>query len=202
MIMTEQKKKEYIALIKQAQLAENPMKLIHRCPRCGGHMAENVLHNALSRHEDVYICDNCGTEETVRDWKHLPLHIDEWFVFSCMEKGGELPATPDLYAIEPIIEDGCLEVTFECWFNQEAKFGCDLSDDDTWLNLYASYNPDKDALVVSYVVSDNVNNFHYLYVPTPKERATVIEAMTRCCNLQKYESIAAMVADAEDNKMV
>lgn len=198
--MTNQQKKEYIALVKQAQLADNPMKLIHRCPRCGRHMAENVLHNALSRHEDVYICDNCGTGEAVRDWKLRSLHIDEWFVFSCLEKGGEFPTTMDLHAIEPIVEDGCLEVTFECWFDQEAKFGVDLSDYDTWLNLYASYNPATANLVVSYVVSDNVNNFHYLYVPTEMERYTVIQAMTRCCNVHGYRSIAAMVAGAEASK--
>ena len=49
------------------------------CPRCGRDaMAATPLHNALSRHAKVYICDACGTDEAVRDYAHTPLPLEEW----------------------------------------------------------------------------------------------------------------------------
>lgn len=49
------------------------------CPRCGKRtMASDPLHNALSRHATVYICDTCGTDEALRDWKQIPLPLKNW----------------------------------------------------------------------------------------------------------------------------
>lgn len=49
------------------------------CPRCGfDRMDSNVMHNALSRHADVYICDMCGTDEALRDAVGSPLSLEEW----------------------------------------------------------------------------------------------------------------------------
>lgn len=49
------------------------------CPRCGREtMAENPLHNALSRHATVYICDACGMDEAFRDYANTPLPLEEW----------------------------------------------------------------------------------------------------------------------------
>ena len=49
------------------------------CPRCGGRtMKEPLPTNALSRYARVYICDKCGTDEAIRDWKGKPLPMEEW----------------------------------------------------------------------------------------------------------------------------
>lgn len=49
------------------------------CPRCGQWaMSERVTTNALSRHADVYICDQCGTEESVLDYLGKPLPLTKW----------------------------------------------------------------------------------------------------------------------------
>ncbi|WP_206458727.1 hypothetical protein [Anaerovorax sp. IOR16] len=38
------------------------------CPRCGKEKMESRLHtNALSRVCDVYICDDCGTQEAIEN---------------------------------------------------------------------------------------------------------------------------------------
>ena len=49
------------------------------CPRCGRWtMKERTTTNALSRHAEVYICDQCGTEEAVLDYLGKPKPLSEW----------------------------------------------------------------------------------------------------------------------------
>lgn len=54
------------------------------CPRCGHvSMRAELGHNALSRRTDLYVCPNCGTEESLEDYgvnKKKPL--EEWFLFT------------------------------------------------------------------------------------------------------------------------
>ena len=52
------------------------------CPRCGrDSMKEHVATNALSRHADVYVCDECGTSEALLDMMQNPLPLADW---ACM----------------------------------------------------------------------------------------------------------------------
>ena len=50
------------------------------CPRCGRNTMKQVLvQNALSRYANVYICDDCGTDEAILDMKGTgPLPLNEW----------------------------------------------------------------------------------------------------------------------------
>lgn len=50
------------------------------CPRCGQDwMNEEPVRNALSRRASVYICDECGTDEALRDMAGMPpLPFSEW----------------------------------------------------------------------------------------------------------------------------
>ncbi len=51
------------------------------CPRCGRLTVKEKLHtNALSRHANVYVCDACGMDEAIRDWKHTTLPLKEWAI--------------------------------------------------------------------------------------------------------------------------
>lgn len=54
------------------------------CPRCGHvSMRKELEDNALSRRVDLYICPNCGTEESLEDYgvgKKKPLK--EWALFT------------------------------------------------------------------------------------------------------------------------
>ena len=49
------------------------------CPRCGRDTMKSALHtNALSRHADLYICDECGTSEALLDFMSNPLPLSCW----------------------------------------------------------------------------------------------------------------------------
>jgi len=49
------------------------------CPRCGyDRMNEKLVRNALSRHAHVYVCDECGMDEAIRDMVGNPLPLNEW----------------------------------------------------------------------------------------------------------------------------
>ena len=49
------------------------------CPRCGRMSMEKLLlHNALSRVADVYVCPDCGMDEALRDFGRIPLPVEEW----------------------------------------------------------------------------------------------------------------------------
>ena len=51
------------------------------CPRCGRLTVKEKLHtNALSRHANVYVCDECGIDEAIRDWKRIPLPLRKWAI--------------------------------------------------------------------------------------------------------------------------
>ena len=53
---------ERLADLKARQLAGEYMA----CPRCGSKsMKERIHTNALSRHADIFICDQCGTDEAL-----------------------------------------------------------------------------------------------------------------------------------------
>lgn len=54
---------------------------VHFCPRCGRmSVKDRVSTNALSRHVHVYICDECGTDEAIRELCGNDLPLREWAV--------------------------------------------------------------------------------------------------------------------------
>lgn len=49
------------------------------CPRCGqGTMNPSIHRNALSRHADIYVCDDCGTAEAMLVVMRNPLPLPQW----------------------------------------------------------------------------------------------------------------------------
>lgn len=50
------------------------------CPRCGHDRmhSDSVVLNALSRYATVYICEECGMDEAMRDMFGDPLPLEEW----------------------------------------------------------------------------------------------------------------------------
>ena len=49
------------------------------CLRCGATMHPTLVDNALSRHASIYICNNCGVDESRRDLMHKPLPFSQWY---------------------------------------------------------------------------------------------------------------------------
>ncbi len=71
---------------------------VHFCPRCGHMTVKEQLHtNALSRHVNVYICDECGTDEAIRDWIGTPLPLREWAIsrLPVVAKASTAPPEPN-----------------------------------------------------------------------------------------------------------
>lgn len=75
-MMGEEKAKTLIESLKPLQLERRHFP----CPRCGLDRMdrENPTRNALSRYADVYICDECGTEEALSDMLGIRLPLNEW----------------------------------------------------------------------------------------------------------------------------
>lgn len=75
--MDNQEMKKHIATYKMLQ--EIPA-LKMPCPRCGKQqMNKNMAKNALSRHEDIYICTECGREESVFDYVGQKKPLELWY---------------------------------------------------------------------------------------------------------------------------
>lgn len=54
-------------------------KFNYPCPRCGHYtMDGELVRNALSRRADVYICDQCGTNEAMCDCLGIDDNLDDW----------------------------------------------------------------------------------------------------------------------------
>ena len=65
------------------------------CPRCGRDtMKEHVHTNALSRYEDIYICDACGTEEDLLKFMSNPLPLREWTCFRPTQQSPDFKTLP------------------------------------------------------------------------------------------------------------
>ncbi len=56
------------------------------CPRCGANvMDESMVRNALSRHEDVYVCSSCGMDEAILDSMKKVKPLSEWYIIKLMK---------------------------------------------------------------------------------------------------------------------
>lgn len=55
-------------------------KCVLPCPRCGQDKMshKDPARNALSRFADVYICDDCGTDEALRDFFGCSIPLENW----------------------------------------------------------------------------------------------------------------------------
>ena len=58
------------------------------CPRCGlNTMKPDLYTNALSRHADIMVCDQCGTDEAMKVFMGAPMSMYQW--------AGLQPVRPD-----------------------------------------------------------------------------------------------------------
>ena len=87
--MTNEDRKRVLAALKEKQIAGD----LRACPRCGQETMKPAVHtNALSRHADVYICDNCGTQEALLDFMNSPLPLGMWAFFLPTPPEGDFKA--------------------------------------------------------------------------------------------------------------
>ena len=99
-----------------------------------------------------------------------------------MKENNELERTD--IAVDSDMEVDCdigQEITayIETWFDVDKKFGIDTaSEDGTWLNMYAKYNPFADTLSIECEVSREKGSSYFDYEPTADEAKMLKDAIT------------------------
>lgn len=62
-----------------SEMQNFPLGREHPCPRCGQMKMRSARgENALSRHFDICICSECGTDEALRDYNKNVLPLLAW----------------------------------------------------------------------------------------------------------------------------
>lgn len=80
---------QYLTEIFERLKAEQKEKALAICPRCGKPKMRPVpAHNSFSRHVDIYICPDCGTDEAFRDFHREPMRLTRWHAV-CEEMKGK-----------------------------------------------------------------------------------------------------------------
>ena len=86
--------------------------------------------------------------------------------------------------VDPDIEVECdptphIVAYLETWFDVDRKFGLHTnSAEDTWLNLYAIYDPFDGSLLIRCVVSSDTDSFEFRYTPTASEERMITDLIT------------------------
>ncbi|MBQ2921854.1 MAG: hypothetical protein IJE60_01985 [Tyzzerella sp.] len=70
----------------------------------------------------------------------------------------------------------------ETWFDVDKKFGVNTnSDEGSWVNLYATYNPCTGEIKIPYTVDADDGTFGREYIPTDEERDLFRRLMEQSC---------------------
>lgn len=86
--------------------------------------------------------------------------------------------------VDPDMEVECDEGTqivayLETWFDVDKKFRTNTANDsNSWVNLYAKFDPFADALQMEYCISTDKGSTAHKYYPTPAEEQLVKDLIT------------------------
>ena len=67
----------------------------------------------------------------------------------------------------------------ETWFDVDQEFHVDTSAEDTWLNMYARWNPYMDTLFIDCEISSDKGSDSFAYEPTSRESAVIKELIAQ-----------------------
>jgi hypothetical protein len=94
------------------------------CPRCGRDtMYENLYTNALSREADgIYVCSDCGSNESVLSFMNNPLPVDDWAIFIPDKHDMDFKDIPGEQAWEQIQKEQTriLQELYVRWLSEKA----------------------------------------------------------------------------------
>lgn len=72
---------DFCIMLKIAEFAKVQREGFFPCPRCGHYrMDSDPIRNALSRSAQVQVCDECGTDEALRDFAGIALPLKDWAI--------------------------------------------------------------------------------------------------------------------------
>lgn len=184
--------KRGLAQIAQMQRAEegNPFP----CPRCGHKMRSNLVENALSRYEQVYICPDCGKDEFARGLQNAVLPLQEWAFTGIFKLTANDLTARDFEFINDREHGSELECTFECWFDVDLYFGTHVRkyEGDAFINLYAAHNPTTGTLRMYGTAVYPHEEESFIYEPTAEECTEILKAMEKGCKSQNNLTMAEM----------
>ena len=87
--------------LRAQQVADTHM----RCPRCGADTMKQPVHaNALSRHQDLYICDSCGNAEGLLAFMRHSHPLHRWSVFEPQKSDSDFKARPAKDVLAEILQ--------------------------------------------------------------------------------------------------
>lgn len=105
--------------------------------------------------------------------------------------------TRDDLVVDPDIEvdyeeDNSICAYLETWFNVDEKFGLNINDrEDTWLNMYATYNPIENTLQIDCLIESENSEKSFIYEPTEKEaeliKNMIAEKIRDVCDMTPEE---------------
>ena len=100
------------------------------------------------------------------------------------------------------VENGAVTAYLETWFDVDAKFGLHIADEDnTWVNLYATYAPGTDSLTMEYVISRENSEECRPYTPTENEKSLILAMMEERCQMSYGSTLAELVRQQEEPSM-
>ncbi len=65
------------------------------CLRCGNPLDEQLMVNSLSRHAKIYVCQQCGADEAMRDYAKIVMPFENWYGVTS-KRVEELPSSKSL----------------------------------------------------------------------------------------------------------
>jgi predicted RNA-binding Zn-ribbon protein involved in translation (DUF1610 family) len=93
------------------------------CPRCGQDiMNPDARRNVVSRHADVFVCDDCGMAEAMLECMNNPLPLSRWHCFREESLHHDFKALTADAAAERLRKEQvpCLVGLYERWIREQA----------------------------------------------------------------------------------
>lgn len=150
------------------------------CLRCGKLLNRKLAVNAVSRHADVYICEECGTDEALREAIGEPLPLREWHAVTS-ERIGQLSlegvALVPVCAFESIFEGHKKLFPLSCVEHPVSEVAYSRSDYDgrKWWRTWFHSGEGK----VKPSLSAEIDQFSDALMELPEFES--LDAMARMC---------------------
>lgn len=132
----------------------------------------------IIKEQTAAVCKEFLSEQLA---EHIQVELDrhdsdaEYRPVSILTKMKTFELTRTMLEVDADMEVDCdigQEITayIETWFDADKKFGIDTaSEDGTWLNMYAKYNPFADTLRIECEISRDNGSSYFDYEPTSAE---------------------------------
>ena len=100
--------------------------------------------------------------------------------------------------LEVDLDEGFIEAAYELWFDVDRYFGTDTRDkDDTWINFYTRWHPDRTITAIYFVESDETVKEH-TWELTPQEQEFFRKKMEDYAKTQGNQTLQEIWEETKD----